>query len=115
MNLIIKISFAIIGILALIPIKICLGIYKCLSYGSTEQIFYLVVSLSVMIINSKCSKSIGFEDGFIIIVFIGLMDTFSKLKNENTTLSELAKILTSKGKYKEGGIIKNIKLLNKED
>lgn len=86
----------ILTILLYVPKIVGLGIYKCLSYGNTEQLFYLTSMLAVFIINVKCSKSAGAEDGMILVFFIYVMHEFSKLEEENLYLqkySEFAKVV----------------------
>ena len=81
-----------------VPKTIILGIYKCLSYGNEEQLFYLMCSLAIFIINVRCSKVAGVEDFAILVFFIYVMHYFSKIEKENLYLqkySDFAKVLMS--------------------
>lgn len=90
----------ILSIIFFIPKTYLLGAYNCLNYGNSDQLFLLMCTQAVFIINIKCSKVTGMEDVGILIFFTHIMHYLSKLTKENLYLqsekdSKLAKVLTA--------------------
>jgi cell division protein ZapA (FtsZ GTPase activity inhibitor) len=70
------------------PALLLKGIYKCLCYGTEDQLFGLMITLAVFFINIKCNTKTDFEDITILITFITIMHYFSKLERENLYLQK---------------------------
>jgi hypothetical protein len=88
----------ILSIILYIPGIALKGSYKCLSYGNEDQLFCLMCTLGVFIINAKCSKTTGVEDFAILIFFTYIMHYFSRLERENLYLQghgDLGKVIMS--------------------
>lgn len=95
-----KLLSKLLPVLLFIPKITFLGIYRCLNYGNTEQLFWLNCAEAIFILNVKCSKVAGVEDFAILIFFTSIMHHFSKLTRENLYLQnekdrKFAKILMS--------------------
>lgn len=95
--------------------KILEGFYKCVSYGSYSNLISMIIILIILIVNAYCSKSVGVEDGIILLTFLLLVIDWCKLSKyslENLSFIEKAVIKLMKDNKK---IKKELKKKNKKE